>query len=82
MNQQHHHAAGQEAVHFLSGLARRTKLPVWRICFTRADGTTGSFERVGGSTIDHSLDGMERAGLGGVVRVTPVELGQLEGEAA
>ncbi|MFY9479126.1 MAG: hypothetical protein WAQ08_15890 [Aquabacterium sp.] len=80
MKQQHHHVAAQEAVHFLAGLAKRTGQQRWRICITRPDGTSETFERVGGSTIDHSADGMDRAGLGGRVRVMPLD--QLEGEAA
>lgn len=35
----------------------------------RADGCTASWQRQGGSSVQHAQEAMEHAGLGGVVRV-------------
>ena len=43
------------------------------IDIVRADGTTEHADRIGGTSIEHSIDGMELAGLGGVVRVSEIE---------
>lgn len=40
----------------------------------RPDGSSERYERMGGSSIDHTLEGMDAAGLGGVVRVVPADL--------
>ena len=39
---------------------------------TRADGSTARWTATGGTSIQHTLDAMEVAGLGGVVRVLPL----------
>lgn len=48
---------------------------------TRPDGSVDRTVAIGGSTCDHALDAMERAGLGGVVRITRLPL-HLHREAA
>jgi hypothetical protein len=40
----------------------------------RPDGSVDRQVAVGGSSIDHTSDGMERGGLGSVVRVQPLPL--------
>ena len=44
------------------------------IDIVRPDGSTEHIERIGGSSIDHCTDGMERAGIGGVVRVRLLDM--------
>ena len=46
----------------------------FHITAVRPDGETSTWHRTGGSAIDHALDAQEWAGLGGVVRVIPLEL--------
>jgi len=43
------------------------------VSLVRPDGTGTSYHRTGGTSMDHTLDAMEQAGLGGVVRVVPVD---------
>lgn len=45
----------------------------FRVSITRADGSFEQYFRVGGSSIDHSTEAVDRAGLGGVVRVLALE---------
>ena len=51
---------------------------LWRqrrfdVDIVRPDGTAEHLSRIGGSSMEHAQEGMERAGLGGVVRVREVE---------
>jgi hypothetical protein len=46
------------------------------LSITRADGTTENLQRQGGTSMDHTIEGIERGGQ--VVRVLPL----LEGDAA
>lgn len=42
------------------------------ISATQADGTCSHWSRTGGCSMDHILEAMDTAGLGGVVRVQPL----------
>ena len=53
--------------------AWRNHTPLFEVCTTRPDGTTQTEHRRGGSSVDHTLDAMEAAGLGAVVRVRRVD---------
>lgn len=69
------------ALHFLFSEAKRTGKPIYQVKAHRPDGVTVTFHRLGGSTIDHSMDGMERAGFGGrvtVKQIDPTSLNQPE----
>jgi hypothetical protein len=45
------------------------------VSIARPDGTCEQYQRLGGSSMDHTSEAIERAGLGGVVRVIAVEPG-------
>lgn len=47
--------------------------PLFEVAIVRPDGTRETLQRRGGSSTQHAVDGMDRAGLGGVVRVRVVE---------
>lgn len=47
--------------------------PLFEVAIVRRDGTRETLQRRGGSSIQHAVDGMDRAGAGGVVRVRVVE---------
>ena len=51
---------------------RRTRPQVFQISIVRPDGTTHTLRRTGGQPCDHAQEGMDIAGIGGVVRVTPL----------
>ncbi|MCR5864672.1 hypothetical protein [Aquincola sp. J276] len=51
----------------------RNRSPLFEVCTTRPDGTTQTDLRRGGSSVDHTLEAMEAAGLGAVVRVRRVD---------
>lgn len=53
--------------------AWRNHSPLLEVCITRPDGTTHTEHRRGGSSVDHTLDAMELAGLGAVIRVRRVD---------
>lgn len=42
----------------------------WLVSLTKPDGSTVTWYRLGGSSIDHTLEAMDEGGLGSVVRVT------------
>jgi hypothetical protein len=42
---------------------------VFDIEIVKPDGTADRYQRVGGTSIEHSMHAIERAGIGGVVRV-------------
>lgn len=44
------------------------------IDIVREDGSTEHIERIGGSACEHAADGMDRGGLGSVVRVRSMEV--------
>lgn len=57
-------------------LAERITAPRrFQVSVTRADGTTENYQRIGGTSIDHTGEAIDKAGLGGVVRVTALEFG-------
>ena len=53
---------------------RLSGLPRFLVSATRPDGHTDHWHRSGGSSVDHALEAQETAGLGGVVRVVPLDL--------
>lgn len=53
-------------------------VPRFLVEVTRPDGTVDRAVEIGGNTIDHASNGMGKAGIGGVVRITrlPAHLGE------
>jgi len=49
-------------------------LITFNIAIARADGSTERWQRQGGTSVDHTLEAMDHAGLGGVVRVLPLSM--------
>jgi hypothetical protein len=47
----------------------------FQVSVTRSDGTTENYQRIGGSSIDHTTEAIDKAGIGGVVRVTAHDFG-------
>jgi len=45
------------------------------VSVTKPDGCVERYQRVGGTSMDHTSEAIDRAGLGGVVRVIAVEPG-------
>lgn len=50
-------------------------VPWFSISIVRADGTSETYHRQGGSSIEHTLEALEDSGVGGVIRVIRVDLG-------
>lgn len=48
--------------------------PRFTVDVTRPDGTNERYQRVGGTSMDHTSEAIERAGLGGVVRVVRLRM--------
>jgi len=48
----------------------RTGPLCYLVSITTADGASITYRRLGGSSIEHTMEAMHQAGLGGVVRVT------------
>jgi hypothetical protein len=45
----------------------------YQVSVQRPDGTAENYQRHGGSSIDHTQEAMELAGLGGLVRVVQLD---------
>ena len=43
------------------------------VSVTRPDGSCEQYQRIGGTSMDHTSEAIDRAGLGGVVRVLAIE---------
>jgi len=46
------------------------------VSVTHPDGRCENYQRLGGQSMDHLIDAIDRAGIGGVVRVMPQPAGQ------
>lgn len=63
---------------FLPGTEGRRFWPIrvkpqrFRVSATRPDGRTTEYTAVGGTSCGHTMDAIDLAGLGGVVRVVPL----------
>lgn len=47
---------------------------LFTVSFTRPDGSGAAYTRQGGTSTQHADEAMELAGLGGVVKVAPIEV--------
>jgi hypothetical protein len=47
---------------------------VFSVEISRPDGTTEQYQRIGGTIVEHTSDAMDRAGLGGTVKVRCVPI--------
>lgn len=47
---------------------------LFAVSFTRPDGSGAAYHRHGGTSTQHADEAMELAGLGGVVKVAPIEV--------
>jgi hypothetical protein len=54
--------------------ARAAALPRYHVTAVRSDGRARYWYRQGGNSIDHALEAQQAAGLGGVVRVVPLDM--------
>lgn len=46
------------------------------VTVTHPDGSSEQYTRTGGTSMDHTSEAIEKAGLGGIVRVLAIEPGQ------
>ena len=81
MSLQHHtnwraHVAALHTLqHLTAANAPSVRPQRFHVSATTADGTTSSWTAIGGSSCDHTLNAMDAAGLGGVVRVVALPEG-------
>lgn len=75
----HHQAANRRKSDGVRNLLARAhglaQAQRFAVDIVRPDGSAEHLVREGGSSIDAANDAMERAGLGGVVRVRPMDCG-------
>ncbi len=45
------------------------------VSITRPDGSSDRYQRIGGTSIDHTQEAIDLAGAGGVIRVLAIEPG-------
>lgn len=70
------HLSPMQAPASIDWFAERITAPRrFQVSVTRADGKTENYQRIGGSSIDHTSEAIDKAGLGGVVRVTALDFG-------
>lgn len=69
------HAAGSTPARLHAPAAAAcAALRRFHVSIVRADGRADTWQRLGGNSIDHALEAQQAAGLGGVVRVVPLDL--------